>query len=165
MSYFRGTEYNALKQLRGGNKRGRRPNGQNDRMVATAEVLAEQYGVAEKTIRRDGIFAQIIDKMVAEYGDPEVKRNLLGADVKLTHGLARLVLKMPPEERKAAVKQLVELGELPRAKKEGRSSAPKPKEVAQAILSRLKPKGDDHARAVLQQLANLLGMEVERESF
>src|SRR5213078_3381920 len=63
MSYFRGTEYNALKQLRGGNKRRRRPNGQNDRMVSTAETLAAQYGVAEKTIRRDGIFAHTIDKL------------------------------------------------------------------------------------------------------
>ena len=120
MSYFRGTEYNALKQLRGGNKRGRRPNGQNDRIASTAERLADQYGVAEKTIRRDGIFAQIIDKLVAEYGDPEVKRHLLGADVKLTQGLARLVLKKPLEERKAAVKQLVEHGRVAPSQEGGR---------------------------------------------
>ncbi len=133
-------------------------------MVSTAHTLAVQYGVAEKTIRRDGIFAQIIDKLVADYGDPEAKRKLLGADVKLSHGLARHLLKMPPEERKAAVKQLIEMGELPRAKKEDRSPAPKPKDVAQAIYTRIKAKGEDHAKAVLRQLAGLLGMEVSEKS-
>ena len=38
------------------------------------------------------------------------------------------------------------------------------KEVAQAILNRLKPKGEEHARAVLQQLANFLGMEVTEKA-
>jgi hypothetical protein len=34
-----------------------------------------------KTVRRDAAFAKAIDKIVAEYGDAGVKRNLLGADV------------------------------------------------------------------------------------
>ena len=103
--------------------------------------LAEKYGVSEKTVKRDGVFAQVIDKIVADYGDPEVKRKLLGADVKLTQGTARVLLKMPAEERKAAVDQLIEQGELPRAKK-GSASARKPKEVAQSLVARLQAKGE-----------------------
>lgn len=164
MSYFRGVEYNALKQLRGGNRRGRRPKGQSVPLVSTADRLADKYGVSYKTIRRDGIFAHIIDKIVAEHGDPEAKRKLLGADVKLTHGLARQLWKMPPEERKAAVQQLIDMGELPRAKKKERSAARQPKQVAQALVARLKAKGNDHALAVLEQMARLLGREVSEKS-
>ena len=163
MSYFRGTDYNAVKQLHGGNRRGRRPRDQSDTLVKTAVRLAVKYGVSEMTIKRDGVFAKVIDKIASDYGDPEIKRRLLGADVKLTHGLARLLLKMPPEERKAAVAQLVELGELPRAKKEKTSSARQPRQVAQALVARLKVKGDEHALAVLEQMARLLGREVSEK--
>ena len=109
------------------------------------------------------MFAHILDKLVEEYGDPEARRKLLGADVKLTHGLARYLLRMPPEKRKAAVDQLVEQGELPRAKKK-RSAAQKPKQVAQTLVARLKIKGDEHALAVLEQMARLLGREVSEKS-
>jgi len=133
-------------------------------MNSTTRQLAEKEGVSERTIKRDGVFAHVIDKLVTEYGDPEARCKLLGADVKLTHGLARQLLKMPPEERKAAVKQLIEQGELPRAKKKERSAAHQPKQVARTLVARLKTRGDDHALAVLQQMARLLGREVSEKS-
>jgi hypothetical protein len=49
---------------------------------------------------------------------------------------------------------------VPRAKKGGTNRARKPKEVAQTLVTRLKARGDGHARAVLQQMARLLGLEV-----
>jgi hypothetical protein len=159
MSYFRGAEYNALKQQRGGNKRGRRPKGQSDPLVTTASVLADKYGVSEKTVKRDALFARVIDRIVEGYGDPEVKRKLLGADVRLTQGTARVLLRMPEKDRKKAVDELVEKGELPRGKK-GTTGARKPREVAQSLVERLQKKGEGHARSVLQQMARLLGMEV-----
>ena len=55
--------------------------------------------------------------------------------------------------------QLIEQGELPRAKK-GSASGRKPKEVAQSLVARLQAKGEGHARSVLQQMARMLGMEV-----
>ena len=164
MSYFRGVEYNAVKQQHGGSRRGRKPRGQSDPLKSTARLLAEKYGVSEKTIKRDGVFAQVIDKIVADYGDPEVKRKLLGADVRLTQGLARWLLKKPPEERKAAVEQLIEQGEFPRVKKAGGSPARQAKEVAQSLVSRLKSKGEEHARAVLEQMARLLGLMVSEKA-
>jgi len=128
-------------------------------LPSTAKVLADKYGVGEMTIKRDGLFAQFINKIVEEYGDQEVKRRLLGADVKLTQGSAKVLLKLPAKERKATVDQLVEKGELARAKK-GTVATRRPKEVAQSLVSRLKAKGEGHARSVLQQMARMLGMKV-----
>jgi hypothetical protein len=158
MSYFRGAEYNALKQRRGGQKRGPKRVGQRVPPVSTAYKVAEKHGVAEKTVKRDARFALAVDQIVADYGDAEVKRKLLGADVKLTRVEARALLKIPAEERKAAVDKLIEDGELPRAKKEAASR--RPKEVAESILARLQKKGEAHARSVVQQLARLLGLDV-----
>ena len=163
MSYFRGADYNAVKQLHGGNRRGRRPRDQSDTLVKTAVRLAEKYGVSEMTIKRDGVFAKVIDKIVTDYGDPEIKRKLLGADVKLTHGLARHVAQNAArgaESRRGAVGRV---GRVARAKKEKASSARQPKEVAQSLVTRLKAKGDEHALAVLEQMARLLGREVSEK--
>ncbi len=163
MSYFRGSEYNAVKQQHGGSRRGRRSRGQSDHLKKTGDLLADKYQVSEKTIRRDAIFAQAIDQIVAEYGDPEIRRQLLSPDVKLTQGTARVLLKMPAKERKAAVDQLLKDGELPRASKKAAAVAPRPKEVAQSIMSRLQKKGDKHARSVLEQMARMLGLEVSEK--
>ena len=133
-------------------------------MASTAKELATKYGVGEMTIKRDGVFAQVIDKIVEEHGDPEIKRKLLGADVKLTQGTARVLLRMPAKDRKVAVEELVEKGELPRAKK-GSTAKVRPKQVAQNLVGRLQKQGEGHARSVLQQMARLLGMEVfEKEA-
>jgi hypothetical protein len=162
MSYFRGTEYNALKRQRGGSKRGRKPKGFNQPQPTSMQV-ADKYGVAEKTIRRDGQFAQDIDQLVVDYGQPEVKRKLLGADVKMTPGTARVLLKMPAEERKKAMDHLIEFGELPRAHKAGEErdrAEQRPRRVAKRLLASLEKKGEVYARAVVNQLVRLLGLQV-----
>jgi hypothetical protein len=164
MSYFRGAEYNAVKESHGGSRRGRRSKGQSDPLKSTAAELARKYGVSEKTVKRDGNFAAVIDKIVEVYGDQEIKRRLLGADVKLTQGTARVLYKMPAKERKKAVDELIAKGELPR-KEKGTGGGRKPKEIAQSVVDRLKKKGAAHAKSVLQQMAKMLGMEVvEKEA-
>jgi hypothetical protein len=163
MSYFRGVEYNAVKQEHGGSRRGRRSRGQSDPLKKTAALLAEKYGVSEKTIKRDGVFAMVIDKIVEEYGDTEIKRKLLGADVRLTQGTARALVQTPAKERKKVVDELLEKGELPREKKKGAGKSRRPKEVAQGLVARLQKKGDGHARSVLQQMAKMLRMKVVEE--
>jgi hypothetical protein len=164
MSYFRGAEYNALKQTHGGSWRGRKPSGQSDHLKKTGEEVAGKYGVSEKTVRRDGVFAQVIDRIVEDYGDPEVRRNLLGADVRLTQGTARVLLKMPAGERKRVVDELVEKGELPRARKGRTAGGRKPREVAQSLVARLNKKGEGQAEAVFKQMARILGFEVTEKS-
>jgi hypothetical protein len=162
VSYFRGAEYNALKQRRGGQKRGPRRVGPRVPPISTAYKVAQKHGVAEKTIKRDARFALAVDRIVADYGDPEVRRKLLGADVKLTRVEARALLKVPAEERKAAVDQLLDDGELRRAVK--RRPARRPKEIAESLVTRLKAKGEGHARSVVQQMARLLGMDLAEKA-
>jgi len=159
MSYFRGSDYNSIKQQRGGKRSDRKSKGQSDPLPSTAQQLAEKYGVSEKTIKRDAIFAQVVDKIVEDYGEPEIKRKLLGADVKLTQGTARVLLKKSGKDRKAAVDDLLVHGELTRAKKAA-APKPRPKDVAQALVTRLQSKGEGHVRSVLQQMARLMGMEI-----
>ena len=48
--------------------------------------------------------------------------------------------------------------------KKERPTAQQPKQVAQALVARLKVKGDEHALAVLEQMARLLGREVSEKS-
>ena len=164
MSYFRGREYNAVKQLRGGDRRGRRPKDQSD-------PLARQPQSARREVRRLGDDDQAGRRV--RQGDRQDRGRIrrprgqaatpgCGREADARPGPA--VAQNAAEERKAAVEQLVELGEPPRAKKERRSAARQPKEVAQSIVARLKGKGEDHARAVLQQMARLLGREVSEKS-
>jgi hypothetical protein len=82
--------------------------------------------------------------------------------VKLTQGTAVALLRMPAKERKKAVDEQVEKGEMPRAKKEAKAS-PRPKEIAQNFVARLQKKSEAHARSVVQQMAKLLGMKVVEE--
>jgi hypothetical protein len=156
MSYFRGAEYNAIKRKRGG----RRAKGLTVPLPSAARRLAVQYGVSEKTIKRDGVFARAIDQIVAEYGDPEVQRKLLSADVKLTQGLAMKLLRTPAGERKDFVRRLVEMGELPRYWKEGAAPASSAKQAAKSLAARLQSKGEAYARDVIRRTARLLGLEV-----
>jgi hypothetical protein len=39
-------------------------------LKSTAAQLAEKYGVFEKTVKRYAVFAQVIDRIVDEYGAP-----------------------------------------------------------------------------------------------
>ncbi len=114
------------------------------------------------TIKRDGAFARALDGIVVEYGDPDAKRKLLGADVKLTHGLTMRLLAMSPAVRKTAVKRLLESGQLPRAGRSEKLAAQEPRVVAQVLVARLQKNGDGHARAVLQEMARLLGIEAAK---
>lgn len=63
-SFLRGKRYLAEK------KQGERKDltsGQNDQKSETADILAKEYNVAPKTIRRDAKFARAVDK-IAENG-------------------------------------------------------------------------------------------------
>lgn len=57
MSLLRGQKYNKIKA------REQSPSGQFVRKAETAETLASKHGVDERTIRRDGQFAQAVDTL------------------------------------------------------------------------------------------------------
>ncbi len=87
VSYLRGKEYNAAKKPRGGDRRskgqfdplieGGRSKGQTDPLIegSTAEKLAEKHKVSERTIKRDGEFAEAVDA-----APPEVKAAVLNGE-------------------------------------------------------------------------------------
>jgi phage N-6-adenine-methyltransferase len=64
MSLLRGRRYNRTKNNRGGWKE--EMDGQNVRPSQTAESLAAEHGVDEKTIRRDGKFAEAVEALGIE---------------------------------------------------------------------------------------------------
>jgi hypothetical protein len=167
MSYFRGAEYNAVKQQHGGSRRGRKPKDQSEPLKSTAGQLAEKYGVAEMTIKRDAVFAQVIDKIVEEYGNEEIRRKLLGADVKLTQGTARVLLRMPSKQRKASVDQLIEQGELPRTKRDQAKKRERtitlPKRPKQFVTSMLEHFSQDEIAEVYKALGEAIEKQKGQE--
>lgn len=59
---------------------------------------------------------------------------------------------------------MVETGEMPRDKKGRTASTPKPREMAQSLVTRLNKKGEGTAAAVFKQMARLLGFEVTEKA-
>lgn len=66
-SYLRGRKYNREKQAHGGQIPGTRE--QNVPSIKdTAEALAEHFKVSDMTIKRDGQFAEAVDKIAETVG-------------------------------------------------------------------------------------------------
>jgi len=63
MSLLRGRRYNRTKGTQGGDKKS---TGQNVRLIDNAAALAAEHGVNEKTIRRDGEFADAVEALGIE---------------------------------------------------------------------------------------------------
>lgn len=78
-SLLRGRRYNRAKKtgFKGNQYTNVRGPGQND-SHRTAECLAEQYGVSEPTIKRDGVFAEAVETIKASV-DPEVEAKITGS--------------------------------------------------------------------------------------
>jgi N6-adenosine-specific RNA methylase IME4 len=66
MRLLRGRRYNRLKNPQGGDHRSK---GQNVPLINTAETLAGQHGVTEKTIKRDGNFYEEVERLKEQYPD------------------------------------------------------------------------------------------------
>ena len=54
MSLMRGRRYNRAKGQHGGDRKSAGSSGQNVHLDKTAEAIAKQHGVTERTVRRDG---------------------------------------------------------------------------------------------------------------
>lgn len=95
-SYLRGKRYKAEK------KEAHRPEGKGgqDVHLKTAEKLATEYGVDEKTIRRDADFAEAVDKLAENVG-PAVKSEILSGGLSKRDVVA--IAELPAREQKRAV--------------------------------------------------------------
>lgn len=111
-SYLRGKRYQAEKQSQGGD----RASGQNVHLPKTAEKLAEEYDVDEKTIRRDEAFAEAVDT-IAEVQGPEAKAAILAGE-SLGKAATVKAAKLP----KAKMAKAVKTGELPKPTKPGQQT-------------------------------------------
>lgn len=67
MSYIRGRMYNRMKEAHGG---ARESSGQNVHLPKTSEILAQQTGVSEKTVRRDEQYFKAVEKVAAALDQP-----------------------------------------------------------------------------------------------
>lgn len=120
-SYLRGFLYNQLKQNKGGNDkvlRGLEPKGQNVPLdFTTAELLAQQYNVSDKTIKRDGQFAEALF-LIGEV-NAQLKRDLLAGKVKAKKSDIQELVKTEKEELTLnSVEDIALLAEKIRALKE-----------------------------------------------
>jgi hypothetical protein len=86
VSYLRGQKYHAQKQRVG------RPDGEKSEKISeldTAQALAVEHKVTDRTIRNDAAFATAVDTIVAAV--PEARQTILARETKLTReGVAQL---------------------------------------------------------------------------
>ncbi len=81
-SYLRGKRYNLEKAQHGGDRKSE-SRGKSFPLIGTAERLADQYKVSDRTIKNDASFATAVDKIVAVAG-AEARQDILGRSSKLT---------------------------------------------------------------------------------
>jgi hypothetical protein len=137
-SYLRGKRYLEVKHQ---GARTDLTSGHSDPKKRVSEQLGEEFKVGEKTIRRDGKFAEAVDR-VAENCGPEARNLLLARDTGLTRGGVLRLAKLQPEEQRAFLKQMKEAGRPPRkprkAKKGSRITLPtQPKALVRALVRQL----------------------------
>lgn len=78
-SYYRGKLYESRKLNHGGD---RKSSGQNVHLKKTAEIIGKEYGVDEKTIRRDAEFSKAVDKVSEKVGK-EAKNAILTGQINI----------------------------------------------------------------------------------
>jgi phage N-6-adenine-methyltransferase len=99
-SYLRGKRYLSEK------KQGERTDitsGQNVQKSTTAEKLANEYKVDEKTIRRDAQFASALDT-IDENVEEDFRAEVLAGNSDLSKQDIVRIAQLPPEEQKEAIK-------------------------------------------------------------
>lgn len=107
-SYYRGVKYERLKKRQGG--RSDREFGVEEIATPkTADVIAEQHGVSERTVRNDAAYARAIDA-IAETAGEEVKQQILTSELNVTKKDV-LNLASKPAEKQAAVLEKIVSGE------------------------------------------------------
>jgi hypothetical protein len=102
-SYWRGRLYNAAKQPHGGDRKATGSSAHAEHMK-TAERLAEKFKVSPATVRRDGEFAESVDK-IGEGGGSETRQDILSGRSGLTR---KEVVEIARAGDPSAVKQAVQ---------------------------------------------------------
>ncbi|ACL19497.1 conserved hypothetical protein [Desulfitobacterium hafniense DCB-2] len=100
IAYFRGLQYEREKAKHGGDRKSdnTKSSGESCHLVKTAEKLATQHKVSERTIRDDGSFAKAVDKIASNFGQ-EIKNKILTKEVQISKDDVRVLSNLPVEEQ------------------------------------------------------------------
>ena len=105
IAYLRGKRYETEKKLRGGdgtNQFTKEQMGQCDPIpIRTSQKLADEYGVAERTIRREGNFSKVVDILP----EPKKEEVLSGKD-NFGRNETSKILKMDKPTQKKFIKEV-----------------------------------------------------------
>jgi len=99
MSYLRGRMYLGAKRQ---GARTDLTSGHDVQKSTTAEQLAAEYKVDEKTIRRDARFAEEIDELAAAHG-VQIKNEVLARDARITRKDVKRLLALEASSRKQVI--------------------------------------------------------------
>jgi hypothetical protein len=160
-SYLRGKRYLETKKQ---GSRTDKTSGQTDQKT-TAEKLAEEFKVGEKTIRRDARFAEAVDRIVENCGQ-DAKNLILARDTGLTRGGVLRLARLKPEDQKKFIQELKETGKRPRKPRKGKrrqtlTLPSQPKALVQALLKQL---GAEEAAEVARGLAAAIEASVSKKT-
>jgi protein gp37 len=97
IAYYRGQLYTRLKKRQGGDHKSK---GHSDPLINQAEQLANEYGVSEKTIKRDAAYAQAVDAL--EEIEPGVKAKALNGAMTKKEVIDRARKRAPKKTPKPA---------------------------------------------------------------
>jgi len=107
-TYLIGKRYTNEKKAYGGDKKSEeykeKSSGQNDHLILTAEKIAEQNKVTEKTVRRDETFSDSIDTLAESSGESAID---ILTKTKLTQEDVNKVATLEPEAQKEIVDKVI----------------------------------------------------------
>ena len=98
-SMLRGRRYNRAKNKRDDNLKQNAPKGQNVPSVNTAKKIAEQHGVDERTVKRDGQFADAVEKV--KQVDPEIEKKVVSGKAPPKGRIVEAAKQLEKAEREA----------------------------------------------------------------
>lgn len=106
-NYLIGKQYEERKASHGGDRRSETPpSGHNDHLKRTAQVIAEQNRVGEKTVRRAAEFARAVDTIAKNVGE-EVREKILSRDAPLTAKDVQKVARLEPDKQRAIIEKVL----------------------------------------------------------
>ncbi len=109
-SYLRGMQNLHRMKMHGGDRKSEeaKSSGQNDHMISTREVIAQEQGVAPRTVQRDTEYAKAVNTITKAVGIDTVKQKILAGDIKAAKKDIVELAKATPEVQKEIIAKSLE---------------------------------------------------------
>lgn len=151
LSYLRGKRYLEVKRQ---GERHDLTSGQSDQKT-TAALLAEEYRVGEKTVRRDAKFAGAVDVIAGNCG-ADATQWVLARDVGLTRSCVVRVARMTPKAQQRFIDQLRQTGKAPRVRSARKTTLRVSTEPAVMVVELIEFLGPRAAAAIARRIHKAL---------